>query len=214
MERPEIDEVVVTPQDLPPPAPPKSPPPDPDPEPSDLDQVFEETDEKPAIDPADKDNPPAPDVNPDDFGDTSNLGPDTAPAPAVDFSAYKASAENLVAFADTAGQLGWPLAYRAKLFNPGEYEKAFDLYTRYKHAEANGTGESFSVDEMKLIFRYGQHAALVQKIPFSEKEKKMLTDPLARVCEKYKWTFGPEGEFILAASAVIGSRAIPLVISI
>ena len=66
-------------------------------------------------------------------------------------------------------------------------------------------------DVSEALLKLDRLEELIAEAPLTKEEKELLTDPLARVVEKYRWMqAGPEGELILALAIIVGKRAWPL----
>lgn len=173
--------------------------------------LFEQTDIKPEVDQLEPENP-LKEINPADFDE--NL-PDEPAGPAMEperlpFEKYEQSARNAIMFIDVTQQIFLPWGYKNSLFKPGEFKKAKDLAKKYELAKQLQTDEAFTAADFQLIEKYKQAQDLINRVPFTDKEVKVLLEPLARVFEKYNVTLGPEAVLVSAAAYVIGPRLIPL----
>lgn len=133
-------------------------------------------------------------------------------APAVPVN-YKEQARLMIAFVDGLQGLVLPGAYQHAYFTDEEKEKLKDLKKRL--AISGSESETVITENDHEIYeKYQDVEELIDNLPFTEKEIKMLESPAAAYMEKYKFNPGPETALIMALLAVMGPRVAPLIIKL
>ena len=156
---------------------------------------------------------PAPKINKADF--TPELHsepipepePPAEPLPVID---YKEQARLLIAFVDGFQSLALPIAYQKSYFNEQETEQLKELKKRMELP-----GETVLTEQdQDLYSKYNDCQELIKDLPFTDREIKMLENPMSAVMEKYNFTPGPESLLIGAVFTVMAPRLAPLLITL
>ncbi|MCX6265861.1 MAG: hypothetical protein NTW16_00685 [Bacteroidetes bacterium] len=123
---------------------------------------------------------------------------------------YKEQARLLIAFVDGFQTLALPVAYQKSYFTDQETEALKNLK---KLTEAPGE-TVLSESDQELYEKYNDCQDLIDKLPFTDREVKMLENPMAAVMEKYKFTPGPETLLMGALFTVMAPRLAPLLVTL
>jgi len=158
------------------------------------------------------DQPPS-GLKEDDFIEESapirEVEPEAPPIPVN----YKEQAKLMIAFFDGLQGLVLPGAYQHSYFTDEEREKLKDFKKRL--AVSGSQAETIITESDQEIYdKYQDVEELIDNLPFTEKEVKMLENPTAAYMEKYKFNPGPETALIMALLAVMGPRVAPLIIKL
>lgn len=134
--------------------------------------------------------------------------PEPEPAPSMN---YKEQARLMIAFVDGFQTLALPIAYQTSFFSSLEQEQLKAI----KHLRATGTPENvIRADNGELLDKYEDCENLIEDLPFTEKEIKLVENPLAAVMEKYKFSPGPETLLMGAIFTIMAPRLAPLLINL
>jgi hypothetical protein len=151
-----------------------------------------------------------PEINHSDFETppiAEPLPPVAVEKPRLTENEYRMSAEMTVALFDGLQSLTLPMLYQARIYT--EDEKKLLKIVKEKNSQSSGEVE-YTEDEQKLLAKYMQVEELKNMVPFEEKERELLINPLAQIYSKYNVQIGPEFLLLTALFTISLPRVLPL----
>jgi hypothetical protein len=113
-------------------------------------------------------------------------------------------AELIVGFIDGLQSIVLPNLYSKAIFNGQERDQIMNF------KKAGKKESEFKKENPELAEKYFDYVNLVDDIPFTNDEIRMVKSPLEAVMKKYNWNVGPEFLLVGALFTVMSPRIIPL----
>lgn len=120
---------------------------------------------------------------------------------------YRTQAEGYVDILDLGNTMVLPNLYKKKLLTPAERSRIQVI----KRTTEAGQYATMSYEDQVLDKRLAEIQDLIDAIPFTQEEKKKLTEALAKVLQYYGMTANPTTVLVLTLIAVEGARLLPFV---
>ena len=120
---------------------------------------------------------------------------------------YRTQAEGYVDILDLGNTMVLPNLYKKKLLTAAERSRIQII----KRTTEAGQYSTMSYEDQVLDKRLAEIQDLIDAIPFTQEEKKKLTEALAKVLQYYGMTANPTTVLVLTLIAVEGARLLPFV---